>query len=98
MQIAKRIYALAQEQNDPALMMGANRTLACTSYFLGHFEAQRRYAMQGLQFWRSEGIRSPMLDPPAIACLIDKAHLSGTSEKSPLATPPSRKRSPWQRN
>jgi hypothetical protein len=69
MQIAKRIYALAQEQNDPALMMGANRTLACTSYFLGHFEAQRRYAMQGLQFWRSEGIRSPMLDPPAIACL-----------------------------
>ena len=77
MQIAKRIYALALEQNDPALMMGANRTLACTSYFLGHFEAQRRYAMQGLELWRSEGIRSPVqeveVDPPAIACLIDKA-------------------------
>ena len=77
MQIAKRIYALAQEQNDPALMMGANRTLACTSYFAGHFEAQRRYAMQGLQLWRSERIRSPVqeveVDPPAIACLIDKA-------------------------
>jgi predicted ATPase len=77
MQIAKRIYALAHKQNDPALMTGANRVFACTSYFLGDFEAVRRYATQGLRLWRSERIRSAVqeveVDPPAIACLIDKA-------------------------
>ena len=30
MQIAKRVYSLAQEQNDPALMIGAYQALACT--------------------------------------------------------------------
>ena len=60
MQIAKRVYSLAQEQNDPALMIGAYRALACTLYFLGDFETARQYAMRGVQIWRSGGVQSPV--------------------------------------
>jgi predicted ATPase len=75
MQIAKRVYSLAQEQNDPALWISANRTLACTSYFLGNFESARQYATHALQIWHSGGVQSPVeeVDPPAVACLCDKA-------------------------
>ena len=75
MQIAKRIYSLAQEQNDPALMIGAYRALAGTLYFLGDFEAARQYAKQGVQIWRSGGIQSQVeeVDAPAVACLFFEA-------------------------
>ena len=42
MEIAKRIYSLAQEQNNSALMMGAYRALASTLYFMGDFETARQ--------------------------------------------------------
>ena len=58
MQIAKRVYSLAQEQNDSALMIGAYRALAGTLYFLGDFETARQYAMRGVQIWRSGGVQS----------------------------------------
>ena len=58
MQIAKRVYSLAQEQNDPALMIGAYRALAGTLYFLGDFETARQYAMRGVQIWRSGDVQS----------------------------------------
>jgi hypothetical protein len=58
MQIAERVYSLAQEQNDSAVMIGACRVFACTFYFLGDFEAARRYAMRGVQIWRSGSIHS----------------------------------------
>ena len=38
MQIAKRAYSLAQEQNNSALMIRAYRALAVTLYFLGDFK------------------------------------------------------------
>ena len=60
MQIAKRVYSLAQEQNDSALMIGAYRALAATLYFLGDFETARQYAMRGVQIWRSGGVQSPV--------------------------------------
>jgi hypothetical protein len=60
MQIAKRVYSLAQEQQDSALMMGAYRALAVNLYFLGDFEAARQYAMCGLQIWRSGSVHSPV--------------------------------------
>ena len=41
MQIANRVYSLAQEQHDSALMIGACRALGDTLYFLGDFEAAR---------------------------------------------------------
>ena len=42
MQIAERVYSLAQEQNDPALLIGAFRILAVTLYFSGDFEPRER--------------------------------------------------------
>jgi hypothetical protein len=44
MQIAERVYSLAQEQNDAALMIGANNNLAATLLNLGEFESARQYA------------------------------------------------------
>ncbi|HKC00300.1 MAG TPA: serine/threonine-protein kinase, partial [Terriglobales bacterium] len=60
MQLAKRVYLLAQEQNNPALMVGAYRTLAITHYYLGEFETARQHARRGVQIWRS-GACSPSL-------------------------------------
>jgi predicted ATPase len=59
MEIAKRIYTLAQERNDPVLLMGAYRALANTFYFSGNFELARQYATRGLQIWRSGIVKSP---------------------------------------
>src|SRR6266404_2281477 len=75
MRIAKRVYALAQEQNDSALMMGAYRALAVTLYFLGDFEAARQNATRGLQIWRSGGRQSPVEEfyAPSVLCLMVEA-------------------------
>ena len=48
MQIAERLYSLAQEQDDPTLMVGAT-ALAATLYFLGDFESAREYAIAGIR-------------------------------------------------
>jgi tetratricopeptide (TPR) repeat protein len=85
MRIAKRVYSLAQEQNDSALMMGAYRTLAGTLFYLGSFESARRYAMCAVQIWRSGGVQSVLeeLDAPAVVCLCYEAlsswHLGQTA-------------------
>jgi hypothetical protein len=74
MQIAKRVYSLAQQQNDAALMVGAYRALAATALFLGDFEEARQYATRGLQIWRSEGVPSPVEEiyaPPVICLLVE---------------------------
>jgi len=75
MQIAKRVYSLAQEQHDSALMIGACRALAVTLYFLGDFEAARQYAMCGVQISHSGGVHSPVEEffTPAVHCLIFEA-------------------------
>jgi predicted ATPase len=72
MQIAKRVYSLAQEPHDSALMIGACRALAVTLYFLGDFESARQYASRGVQIWRSGGVHSPVEEffAPAVHCLI----------------------------
>jgi predicted ATPase len=71
LQIATRIYSLAQEQHDPALITGACRAFAAALYYSGDFETSRQYAMRGLQIWRSRGIESPVqeLIAPAVECL-----------------------------
>jgi hypothetical protein len=71
MQIAQRIYALAQEQNDAALTMGAYRALARTLFYLGDFEAARKYSRRGVEIWRSGSIQSHTKDPdtPPVAFL-----------------------------
>jgi serine/threonine protein kinase len=71
MQVAERVYSLAQEQDDPALMIGAYRALAGTLYFLGDFGASREYAMRGVQLWHSGSVQSSTEDlyTPAVGCL-----------------------------
>ena len=75
MRIAHRVYSLAREQNEPALMIGAYRALAGTLYFLGDFETAREYAMRGVEIWRSGGVQSPVEEvvAPAVACLYFEA-------------------------
>src|SRR6202011_5394331 len=71
MQIAERVYSLAQEQNDAALMIGAYRALASTLYFLGDFESARQNAMRGLEIWRLGGVQSSVEEvmSPAVVCM-----------------------------
>jgi hypothetical protein len=75
MQIAQRVYSLAQEQNEPALMIGPCAALAATHYFLGNFETSGQYAIRGVQIWRSGDAQSSVeeVDKPEIACLIFEA-------------------------
>jgi predicted ATPase len=71
MQIAERVYSLAQEKNDAALMIGAYRALAVPLYYLGDFETARKYAIRGAQIWRAGGVPSPIEEPitPVVPCL-----------------------------
>jgi hypothetical protein len=72
MQIAKRVYSLAQEQDDSALMIGADRSLAATLFWLGDFETARQHALCGLEIWRSKGVQFPVeeVHAPVVNCLI----------------------------
>ena len=85
MQVAKRVYSLAQEHKDPALMMGGYRALAGTLYCLGDFEAARQYAMRGIEIWRSGDVQSQLEQgtAPPVACLYLRAmsewHLGETA-------------------
>jgi serine/threonine protein kinase len=71
LRLAKRIYALAQQQNDPALVIGASRALAINRYYLGDFEVARRYAKRGVQIWRTGKVESPVeeVHTPVVICL-----------------------------
>jgi hypothetical protein len=69
MQIAERVYSLAQEQNDSAVMVGACRVLACTFYFLGEFETARRYAVRGVEIWRSKSTLGLLRIRSLVFCL-----------------------------
>jgi len=75
MQIAKRIYSLAQEQNEPEQMIGAYTVMAATLYYLGDFETARQYWIRGVKLWRCGGLRSSFeeVDSQAVACLYHEA-------------------------
>jgi len=75
MQIAKRVHALAQQQNESALLIGAYPALAGTLFFSGNFEAARECARRGVEIWRSGSARSheEFLDTPAVVCLCYEA-------------------------
>jgi hypothetical protein len=72
MQIAERLYSLAQQQNDSAVMIGACRVLACTLYHLGDFGTSQQYAMRGVQIWRSGSVQSHPEEhfAPVVSCLV----------------------------
>ena len=75
MHVAERLYSLAQEQNDSALMIGACRALAATLFYLGDFETARQYATRGLQIWRSGNVQSYSEEyyMPVVGCLCHGA-------------------------
>ena len=75
LQIAKRSYTMAQEQNNTLGLIGAYGALACTLYFLGDFGTSGQSAMRGLQLWRSLGTKSPVveLDASAVTLLFFRA-------------------------
>jgi hypothetical protein len=72
MQIAERVYLLAQERKDSRLMIGAYQALACTLCLLGDFETSQRYAMRGVQIWRSGALQSPLEEKLAKFSPADK--------------------------
>jgi tetratricopeptide (TPR) repeat protein len=75
MQIAERLYSLAQKQPDPTLMIWCHNALAATLYFLGDFESAREHAISGIRIWRSQGSQSHPedVDTPVVGCLCYKA-------------------------
>jgi serine/threonine protein kinase/tetratricopeptide (TPR) repeat protein len=75
--LGKRLYSLAQEQNDPTLMIGACTALGGMYYYSGNFEAARQYTTQALQIWRSGDVRSPFqeVDAQPVASLSREALL-----------------------
>ncbi len=77
MPLAKRLYSLAQEQNDPTLMIGACTAVGGAHYYLGDFQTARQYTTRALQIWRSGGVRSPFqeVDAQPVACLSNEALL-----------------------
>jgi hypothetical protein len=75
LEIAERIYSLAQEQNNAVLLVGAYRALAGTLFFLGDFESARRYATEGVRVWRSASVQSAAEEYycPIVSCLRYKS-------------------------
>jgi serine/threonine protein kinase len=75
MQIAERVYSLARKANDSALMIGAYRAFASTSYWLGKFQAAGESGRRGVQLWRSGGIQFPKeeVNSPVVICLCIQA-------------------------
>jgi hypothetical protein len=76
LQIAKRVYSLTQNQDDPALMIGGYSALAATHCYLGDdFETARQYALRGVEMWRSGRVQTlieEMMASPVV-CLIYEA-------------------------
>jgi tetratricopeptide (TPR) repeat protein len=75
MHIANRVYSLAQEQENSALMIGACTVLGITLFFLGDFESAQRYLGHGLEIWHSGRVPSLVEDVgvSAVSCLCYKA-------------------------
>ena len=72
MQIAERVYSLAQEQNDSALMIGAYRALAVHALLFGRFRDRatiRDAWCSDLALGRRTSLRSKSSITPAVACL-----------------------------
>jgi tetratricopeptide (TPR) repeat protein len=82
-----RIYALAQRQNELAMMIGACTALRITHFRLGDFETSGQYVKQGLDVWRSGGAQSAPeeVDVPAGACLCYDALLKWHSGETASA-------------
>jgi predicted ATPase len=77
MRIAERVWPLAEEQNNPTLVVGACHVSAATLYHLGDLQAAREYAIRGVQIWRSDAVLPPVEDVETapVCCLCYEAVL-----------------------
>ena len=75
MQIAKRVYSLAQEQNDPALMIGAYSALAARSTIWAISRPRDNTRCVAFRSGAREAcsLRSGGFDAPVVACLCYEA-------------------------
>jgi len=76
LQIAERVYSQAQNQDDPAIMIGGYSALAATHCYLGDdFETARQYALRGVELWRSGQVQTLIQEMMAspVVCLIYEA-------------------------
>jgi hypothetical protein len=76
LQIAERVHALAQEQNDAGLLLAAYQVFAAIFLPLGEFESSRKYARHGVQIWRSGSVQFPVaeeIQAPIVNCLVYEA-------------------------
>src|SRR5215471_16624133 len=77
MQFAKRACSVAQELNDPTLLTSSNHLLALVFYYLGDFEAARKYFARSIEIWRSSGGAVSLVeekDAPVVSCVFHKGH------------------------
>ena len=75
MQIAKRVYSLAQDQNDSALMMGAYRALASRSTIRAISRPRDNTRCVVFRSGALVGVQSPVeeITAPAVTCLCYQA-------------------------
>jgi tetratricopeptide (TPR) repeat protein len=75
MQLAERVHSPSEQQNTPALTVGALQALAITYYYLGDFSSARRYAAQGTEIYHSGQAKMQVEDvhAPAVVCLCFQA-------------------------
>src|SRR5580704_8125900 len=94
LQLAQRIYSLAQQQNEVAQLIGACSALADTNYALGDFKTSYQYAIRGVELWRSGDLQSTIeeVSLPGITCLCYLAFSGCVMMISPLAKQRSKKR------
>jgi predicted ATPase len=71
MEIAERVYSLADGLHGAALKVGAYRALATTLFYKGDFESGVQHARRGVEIWRESEVASLVeeLHAPAILCL-----------------------------
>ena len=80
MQIAKRVYSLAQDQKDSALMVGAYRALASTLYYSG---SSRKFCHRGiLSRRRRRGRKGTRASLPALVNPCEGEQAAGDEESS----------------
>jgi tRNA A-37 threonylcarbamoyl transferase component Bud32/tetratricopeptide (TPR) repeat protein len=75
MQLAKRAYSVAREEDEVSLLTNACRILAVTHYFSGNFKVAQRYAKRGVQLGGEGRIRPRFeeVNSPAVVCLSFEA-------------------------
>jgi adenylate cyclase len=76
LRVAQDIHALATRANDPAMMIGAYRSICDTTYFMGSFQLAKTHADHGMQIWEREGptaVISGEISIPVVTCMCFSA-------------------------